>query len=155
MPQSNLIERSQLIKNHGNKSWEGFIWYDDSKSPEVFKGELLDFEKKLSNLPFVLEGMLIDTEKNFSLTITHNDTGYQILESTDFKEEQRKIKYLASDRFDIKGFKLVFLPYFERVPDEISTSGFHEQRFSHFIFMGFEDAETQEDEPSKIKENAR
>lgn len=59
--------------------YEGYIWYSDMEEPRILTGQNLDFLDKTTNLiPFIIEGLLYNEEKNISIHITHSGQ-YQIV----------------------------------------------------------------------------
>ena len=59
-----------------NLHYEGYLWFSNASQPEIIDGAF-DY-KKLSLLPFVVEGMLYSKEKGTSIRIVNIDGQYQI-----------------------------------------------------------------------------
>ena len=53
-----------------NRKYSGYIWKSDSKEPEVYNNEEVDFSIINVN-PFIIEGLLYCKDDNISLTIKH------------------------------------------------------------------------------------
>lgn len=53
-----------------NKLYDGYLWYSDQKTPEVFEQKAWDESMLDENVnPFVIEGQLYDSENLVSYSI--------------------------------------------------------------------------------------
>ena len=54
--------------------YEGYLWLSNKRTPEVFHGETIDFAQWEAINPFIIEGLLYNRAKQFSVLIRHTGT---------------------------------------------------------------------------------
>lgn len=104
-----------------NKLYDGYLWYSDQKTPEVFEQKAWDESMLDENVnPFVIEGQLYDSENLVSYSIKYVDGKYIIkkyqLKSTDFNNVDIDILDFKAHRMG-KGTVLEFLQYYREEVD--------------------------------------
>lgn len=127
-------------------SWSGYLWQDDQNTPFIFKNEVVAYRKYFTtNIPFIIEGLLVNTKETISLTIKHIDGIYYCYKSENFKSLEATEIVPTVDALNSKKSKegnagkgiktLHFIPVFKEVEDTCSP-GFSEYVYSHQIFKG-------------------
>lgn len=127
-------------------SWSGYLWQDDQSAPFVFENKVVSYRDYFTtNIPFIVEGLLVNTSQTISLTIKHIDGIYYCYKSENFKSlEATEIvptvdalnSKKSKEENEGKGIKtLHFIPVFKEVADTCSPS-FSEYVYSHQIFKG-------------------
>ncbi len=136
-------------------SWSGYLWQDDQSTPFIFKNEVVNYRKYFtSNIPFIIEGLLVNTKETISLTIKNIDGVYYCYKSINFKD-LKPVETFPADKAledEDKGIKikaLEFIPIFKKQNDPFSgkfpkensekskdSERFQEYVYSHQIFKG-------------------
>lgn len=133
--------------------YEGYLWYSDKKSPEVFRGDKeICFELDDRKNPFVIEGNLWDREKRISIMIKYVDGRYIVRHTNVSPKEINGISELDLDYFDenaiatshktfiahriggVSGLK--FLQYWRAEKDEF-CEGMNVLQPAELVFIGF------------------
>ena len=124
-----------------NNLYDGYLWYSDQKTPEVFEQKEWDENMLDENAnPFIIEGQLYDSENLVSYSIKYVDGKYiknkYQLKSTDFNNV---------DIIDILDFKahrmgegrvLQFLQYYREEVDSL-CEGMKVLQPKEKVFVGF------------------
>jgi CRISPR type III-associated protein (TIGR04423 family) len=121
-------------------SWSGYLWQDDQNTPFIFENKAVVFREYFTtNIPFIIEGLLVNTKETISLTIKHIDGIYYCYKSENFnalKATEIVPAVKALEGKEGKGIKtLHFIPVFKQVADTCSPD-FSEYVYSHQIFKG-------------------
>ncbi len=100
-------------------NYTGYLWYSDAKEPKLYYLTEKEFEFDDSTNPFVVEGWLIDKDKELSYSIQYINGEYVIrkynINDLEHIESTEKI-YIPS----FKGFKeIVFNQYWRPQKDEL------------------------------------
>lgn len=129
-------EELQKIVN-SEKLWNGYLWKDDQHKPEIFKKETIDYDTYFTTqIPFIIEGLLVNELQTISLTIKYIDGVYYCYKSMNFKDLKPVEVFIAVKVLKDKEIKsLAFIPIFKEVADPFSPD-FSEYIYSHQIFKG-------------------
>lgn len=136
--------------------YEGYIWYSDSKRPEVFDGTReMGFDLDDADRCFVIEGYLWNGKDKESVAIRYVDGHYYIEtvqvtdrelqgigddlltvgSSADQQVATTVCNYVAHRIEGVKGLR--FLRYWQGEPDDM-CEGMEVLRPSQLVFIGFE-----------------
>ena len=123
-----------------NKLYDGYLWYSDQKTPEVFEQKAWDESMLDENVnPFVIEGQLYDSENLVSYSIKYVDGKYIIkkhqLKSTDFNNVDIYILDFKAHRMG-EGRVLQFLQYYREEEDSL-CAGMKVLQPKEKVFVGF------------------
>jgi CRISPR type III-associated protein (TIGR04423 family) len=123
-----------------NKLYDGYLWYSDQKTPEVFEQKAWDESMLDENVnPFVIEGQLYDSENLVSYSIKYVDGKYIIkkyqLKSTDFNNVDIDILDFKAHRMG-EGRVLQFLQYYREEEDSL-CEGMKVLQPKEKVFVGF------------------
>jgi CRISPR type III-associated protein (TIGR04423 family) len=123
-----------------NKLYDGYLWYSDQKTPEVFEQKAWDESMLDENVnPFVIEGQLYDSENLVSYSVKYVDGKYIIkkyqLKSTDFNNVDIDILDLKAHRMG-EGRVLQFLQYYREEEDSL-CEGMKVLQPAEKVFVGF------------------
>ena len=134
----NQYTSKELAKFQPNNKWVGYLWYDNQEKPEVFaKATPINFENKLTKLPFVVEGYLYCKNKKCSITIHHYNGEYCIHIVTNIDETQGRIRIdQQNGKFPEAIKALRFLEVFGAVED-VLNSDFNNYQFLYKTFTGY------------------
>jgi CRISPR type III-associated protein (TIGR04423 family) len=125
-----------------NKLYDGYLWYSDQKTPEVFEQKAWDESMLDENVnPFVIEGQLYDSENLVSYSIKYVDGKYIIkkyqLKSTDFNNVDVDIDILDFKAHRMgEGRVLQFLQYYREEEDSL-CEGMKVLQPAEKVFVGF------------------
>lgn len=118
--------------------YDGYIWYSDKSSPEIFLNKEFEFDTDKIENPFVIEGQLYDSEKMCSYSIKFVDGKYFCkkyeVKSTDFNKSDVEIKTFHANRMN--NLKLRFLQYWKEEEDEL-CEGMKVLQPAELVFVGF------------------
>ena len=106
-----------------NNLYDGYLWYSDQKTPEVFEQKEWNESMLDENAnPFIIEGQLYDSENLVSYSIKYVDGKYIIkeyqLKSTDFNNVDIDILDFKAHRMG-EGRVLQFLQYYREEVDPL------------------------------------
>lgn len=123
-----------------NKLYDGYLWYSDQKTPEVFEQKAWDESMLDENVnPFVIEGQLYDKDNLVSYSIKYVDGEYIIkkyqLKSTDFNNVDIDILDFKAHRMG-EGRVLQFLQYYREEEDSL-CAGMKVLQPKEKVFVGF------------------
>jgi CRISPR type III-associated protein (TIGR04423 family) len=125
-----------------NKLYDGYLWYSDQKTPEVFEQKAWDESMLDENVnPFVIEGQLYDSENLVSYSVKYVDGKYIIkkyqLKSTDFNNVDVDIDILDFKAHRMgEGRVLQFLQYYREEEDSL-CEGMKVLQPAEKVFVGF------------------
>ena len=124
------------------KNCEGYLWWSDQQSPQVYQNEILDICLENNNNPFVVEGLLYDKDSCKSYCIKYVDGQYVIktynLEEQNFTNPDNELKFYYSNRMGNRWIK--FLRYWEEKEDE-NCMNMPVLTFTKNVFVGFKEKE--------------
>ena len=124
------------------KNCEGYLWWSDQQTPQVYQDEALDICLDETKNPFVVEGQLYDRVNCQSYSIKSVDGQYLInkykVTEQDFSNPDNELKRFFSNRMD--GRWLKFLHYWEKKEDE-NCMGMPVLTFTKNVFVGFNEKE--------------
>ena len=130
------------MKTINIKNCEGYLWWSDQQTPQVYQDEALDICLDETKNPFVVEGQLYDKECRNSYAIKYIDGQYVVREfnvkEQDFTNPDNEPKEFFSNRMD--GLWLKFLCYWEEKEDE-NCMGMPVLTFTKNVFVGFKEKE--------------
>jgi CRISPR type III-associated protein (TIGR04423 family) len=123
-----------------NKLYDGYLWYSDQKTPEVFEQKAWDESMLDENInPFVIEGQLYDSENLVSYSVKYVDGKHIIkkyqLKSTDFNNVDIDILDFKAHRMG-EGRVLQFLQYYREEEDSL-CEGMKVLQPAEKVFVGF------------------
>lgn len=124
------------IQDIKERSYQGYLWYSDKKTPEKIGGKIN--LTTATNNPFIIEGMLWCEEEQVSVMIRH--AGKHIIQEFDLKklsDEQMVFEdkaYLAHRLKDVE--KLKFKQMWKAEKDPL-CEGFETLKQQALIFTGF------------------
>lgn len=117
--------------------YDGYIWYSDKSSPEVFQDKDYEFDADKVGNPFMIEGQLYDAQKMISYSIKFVDGKYLCrryeVKSTDFNKSDVEIKAFHANRMG--NLKLRFLQYWKEEDDEL-CEGMKVLQPAELVFVG-------------------
>ena len=126
------------------KNCEGYLWWSDQQSPQVYKNEALDICLDEAKNPFVVEGQLYDKELHNSYSIKYIDGQYLIhlfkVEEQDFVNPDNELKNFLLNSNRMNGRWLKFLHYWEEKNDE-NCMNMPVLTFTKNVFVGFKEKE--------------
>jgi len=126
---------SGLDKIPNSGKWTGYVWYSDSKYPEILDDQL--FINKSSNTTFIIEALLFDGNK-ISIHIVHTHalqiTEFNLVETQ--KYEIEKIEHIASNRLHNKTKKLIFYKVWAPIK-KFNCLGYEVKELQAIVFRGF------------------
>lgn len=124
------------------KNCEGYLWWSDQQTPQVYQDEALDICLDETKNPFVVEGQLYDRVNCQSYSIKYVDGQYLInkykVTEQDFSNPDNELKRFFSNRMDDRWLK--FLHYWEEKEDE-NCMGMPVLTFTKNVFVGFKEKE--------------
>ena len=124
------------------KNCEGYLWWSDQQTPQVYQNEAIDICLDGGKNPFVVEGQLYDKECSKSYSVKYVDGQYLIntykVEEQDFTNPDNEQKTFLSNRMD--GRRLKFLRYWEEKEDN-SCMNMPVLTFTKNVFVGFKEKE--------------
>lgn len=123
-----------------NNLYDGYLWYSDQKTPEVFEQKEWDESMLDENAnPFIIEGQLYDCENLVSYSIKYVDGKYiknkYQLKSTDFNNVDIDILDFKAHRMG-EGRVLQFLQYYREEEDSL-CAGMKVLKPEEKVFVGF------------------
>lgn len=123
-----------------NNLYDGYLWYSDQKTPEVFEQKEWNENMLDENVnPFVIEGQLYDSDNLVSYSIKYVDGKYIIkkyqLKSTDFNNVDIDILDFKAHRMG-EGRVLQFLQYYREEVDPL-CEGMKVLQPKEKVFVGF------------------
>lgn len=123
-----------------NNLYDGYLWYSDQKTPEVFEQKEWNESMLDENAnPFVIEGQLYDSENLVSYSIKYVDGKYiknkYQLKSTDFNNVDVDILDFKAHRMG-EGRVLQFLQYYREEIDSL-CEGMKVLQPKEKVFVGF------------------
>ena len=122
-------------------SFEGYLWYSNMNTPEIFYDKLITDLPTDSSNPFIIEGNLWNSKNKISYLIKYIDGQHHVYEYKfnshddigNCKSVQKK--YLPN-RFEPRVKKLKFLEFWRPVKDEF-CNGFDVLQPAELVFIGF------------------
>lgn len=124
-----------------SEKYEGYLWWSDTTTPEVYQNQQLpEWPKEKSN-PFIIEGQLYDRSNNKSYSIRFVDGEYLVF-SFDLEKLKEldciEKKYLTNRIDGIP--KLYFRAFWHPVEDEL-CEGMEVLKPAETVFVGFKKKE--------------
>lgn len=130
------------MKTINIKNCEGYIWWSDRQTPEVYQNSPLDICLDETKNPFVVEGQLYDKDNLKSYSIKYIDGQYMVHEylvvEQDFANPDNEQKCFLSNRMD--GRWLKFLRYWAEKKDE-NCMAMPMLTLTKNVFVGFKEKE--------------
>ncbi len=125
-----------------SNTYEGYLWWSDRQSPEVYQNQILPGWPSETANPFIVEGQLWDQERQQSYSIRFVDGEYFVnsFNLKDLKEREYIPKEYLPNRFPKEIRKLCFREYWYSEPDEF-CEGMEVLKPSMIVFTGFNDQE--------------
>lgn len=119
-------------------NFEGYLWWSDRQYPEVHTKEKpkTDLELNEDENPFIIEGQLYDSQKEYSISIKFVDGKYIVNEydvKNDFVGEVVEHTYRGNK---MEGKNLIFKELWESVEDSLCC-GMKVLRATKVAFVGF------------------
>ena len=105
-----------------NLDYQGYLWFSDDSHPEVIDTKNPFDAKKLTDLPFVVEGMLYAPKDKVSIRIVNFNGDYKIakMELVEMPEDGQKT-YLLKKRFG-NHHRIKMYEHWEEQPDPINQN---------------------------------
>lgn len=129
------LETAEMIPVH---DFVGYLWYSDSHRPEIINSDNKFDAKKLTELPFVVEGMLYAEKEGVSVRIVNVDGDYLISQMTLPESfEGQKQCFFAKEEFG-EHLKICVYEYYENVVDKLDENKFSVLTPTWTAFVGFE-----------------
>lgn len=130
------------MKTINIKNCEGYLWWSDQQTPQVYQNDALNICLDETTNPFVIEGQLYDKECCKSYSVKYIDGQYIInefnVEEHDFANPDNEQKDFLSNRMGDR--RLKFLRYWEEKEDE-NCMGMPVLTFTKNVFVGFKEKE--------------
>ncbi|MCQ2974325.1 MAG: TIGR04423 family type III CRISPR-associated protein [Bacteroidales bacterium] len=129
----------QITDIDKTQKYEGYLWYSDKETPDVYEDKVLgEFIK--TNGSFIVEGQLYDREHRKSYSIKYLGGNYLVnafdVDDNDFNIEGID-KYYLSNKMGNR--QLHFLQYWDEVKDD-NCPGMKVLQPTRLVFVGFENA---------------
>ena len=127
------------------KSYEGYLWYSDKSTPSMLGKDKKISMDSFTNLPFIVEGYLYDSESQTSLKIRHVDGEYLIHQALlgGYSRKEFSEKSFVTQKIDGKAIFIKAVQHWEETidplcedmvvlkPSWIAFTGFDHQTKTH------------------------
>jgi CRISPR type III-associated protein (TIGR04423 family) len=146
----------KLTEIDPEQKYEGYLWWSDAASPEVYQNQQLPQWHEEKSNPFIIEGQLYDKSNNKSYSIRFVDGEYIIrkydLEKMELEKQEKKcetiVKKYLPNRFPESIHKLLFKEFWRPVNDKLCGSKIGKENDKNFegmevlqpaetVFVGF------------------
>lgn len=132
------MKRLELKEIDFGKSYTGYYWYSDEKSPKVIREEKISMAI-FTVLPFIIEANFISSDGT-SISIKNVDGAYEVFQANikDLPEDQiTKQSFLAKTSLGVKAIKMRI--FWDRDEETNYTAGMPALVPKWKAFAGFEE----------------